>query len=190
LYQSVPIPNFDGRKQRKILAIPPENSKTIELIFSLVISDESYGMKRIASYLNDKKIFKNNHKWSNNDVHRLVSDPIYYGESEYGHNRVRRDLHNEIIIIPTPAIISKKDFMLVKNIMEERAPSKSNTENKGIQSPSLLMGRLKYGACGYSLVINTGKSGQYAYYKCRDKIVCSVKVCNCQIPEKNNLKKL
>jgi site-specific DNA recombinase len=191
-FKSVPVPNLNGNKERKILAINPENSQTVELIYSLAISGESgcsFGVKRIATYLNDNNILKNNHKWSPNEVHRVLTNPVYYGEREYGHTRVRGDLHDEIIIVPNPAIISKNDFLIVKDIMHERAPNKANTENKGVQSLSLLTGIVKCGHCGCNLVINTGKSGQYSYYKCRDKIKCSVKVCNCPNFRKEQLEK-
>ena len=181
-YQSVPVPNLDGGKQRKTLAINPDNAETVQLIYSLAISGTSgcsFGVKKIASYLNENNILKNGHKWSPNEVHRVLTNPAYYGEREYGHTRTRKDLHNEIIIIPTPEIVSKKDFKFVKSIMEKRAPMKANKEDKGVQSPSLLTGVLKCGYCGCNLVINTGKSGQYSYYKCRDKIKRSIKVCNC-----------
>lgn len=181
-YRSVPVPNLDGGKQRKTLDIHPENAETVELIFSLAISGTSgcsFGVKKIAAYLNEHNILKNNKKCFPIEVHRVLTNPAYYGERKYGHTRTRRDLHDEIIIIPTPEIISKKDFMLVRNIMQERAPIKANKESKWIQSPSLLTGLLKCGNCGCNLVINTGKSGQYSYYKCRDKIKRSIKVCNC-----------
>jgi site-specific DNA recombinase len=53
----------------------------------------------------------------------------------------------------------------------------------------LLTGILKCGHCGCNLVINTGKGGRYSYYKCRDKIKCSVKVCNCPNFRKEQLDK-
>lgn len=190
-YKSIPVPKLNGGKQRKTLAVEPEEAKTVELIYSLSLSGTSgqpYGLKKICTYLNEKNLLnKNDRKWSFNQVHRILTNPLYYGEREYGHNRKRPDIHNEIIIIPTPPIISKKDFMLVKEKMGERAPLIKNKENKGIQSPSLLTGILKCGSCGCNLVINTGKSGQYSYYKCRDKIKRSIKVCNCPTFSKNQI---
>jgi DNA invertase Pin-like site-specific DNA recombinase len=191
-YRSVPVPNLNGGKQRKTLEIHPDNASTVELIYSLAISGTSgcsLGVKKIASYLNEQNIFKNNHRWTPNDVHNVLTNPTYFGEREYGLKRIRKDLHNEIIIVPTPEIISKQDFMLVKELMSKRAPKKENKESKGIQSPSLLTGLLKCATCGCNLVINTGKGGQYSYYKCRNKIKHTTKSCNTPNFRKEQLEK-
>ena len=151
----------------------------------------SYGVKRIASYLNENGILKNSKTWSENSVHIILRNPIYMGKREYGHNRIRKDLHNEIIIIPTPAIISKENFQWVQDTLRSKAPNvnknakgtanKDEQQDKGLQSLKLLTGILKCAKCGCNLVMNYGKSGHYDYYKCRDQIKKSIKICNCPI---------
>lgn len=189
-YQSVPVPNTTGGKQRKTLEIYPENAKIVKKIFSLYLAGEyglTYGVKRIASYLNEKNILKNNKPWTENSVHLILNNPIYMGKREFGHNRIRKDLHDEIIIIPTPVIISKENFQLAQKTLRSKAPQintnkasvNNESQDKGLQSPKLLTGLLKCAKCGCNLVMNYGKSGQYEYYKCRDKIKQSIKVCNC-----------
>ena len=189
-YQSVPVPKLEGGKQRKVLAIQPENAKIVKQIFSLYLTGKCgipYGTKKVAAFLNENDILKNDKKWTANSVHRILVNPVYIGKREYGHTRSRTDLHDEIIIVPTPIIISEADFKRVEEIRHSRPVGKKSDDgeivkvDKGLQSPKLLTGFLKCDKCGCNLVIDGGKGGQYKYYKCRDQIKCSVNVCNCPI---------
>ena len=61
-YTSVPVPSPSGGKQRKQLEVHVENGEIVNTIFSLALSGSngiSYGVKKIATYLNEKNITKN-----------------------------------------------------------------------------------------------------------------------------------
>ncbi len=55
--------------------------------------------------------------------------------------------------------------------------------------PKLLTGSLKCAKCGCNMIINSGKSGRYHYYKCRDQIKRSINVCNCLILPREKIEK-
>ncbi|OKY24966.1 recombinase family protein [Thalassotalea sp. PP2-459] len=180
-YQTIDAPDFEGSKKRKVYALHPENAEVVKKIFSLAENGESgcsYGVKKIAAYLNKKKIFKNGARWTPNAIHTILTDTTYYGERRYGKNRTRKDLNKDVVIIPVPKIIEKDTYLAVNKLLKSRAPNKSDSSNKAVESPKLLTSIIKCGCCGCNMVINTGKGGRYDYYKCRDKIKHSVDVCN------------
>ena len=187
-YITVNAPNFDQGKKRKVYVKDLERSKIAEKIFSMALkglSGCSYGLKKIATYLNNKNILKNGSRWTPTSIHSILKNTAYYGERQYGINRIRKDLNSTIIIIPMPKIITKDTFDAIQKLLKSKDPKKSKksktskTSSKAIESPKLLTGTLKCASCGCNMVINTGKSGHYHYYKCRDKIKHSVNVCNC-----------
>jgi len=190
--QTVDAPSFDGSKKRKVYAIHPENSIIVEQIYSLALRGLSgcpYGVKKIASYLNENNILRNGSKWTQNSVHTILRNTAYYGERQYGLNRTRKDLHSEVVIIPVPAIITKVNFEAVQSLLKSKAPMTSSSSSKAIESPKLLTGSLKCAKCGCNMIINTGKGGRYHYYKCRDQIKRSINVCNCPILPREKIEK-
>jgi site-specific DNA recombinase len=189
-YKSIPAPAENCGKVRKVLAINPDEEVVVKLIFSLAAAGQHgkpYGLKKISTYLNEKNITRRNRNWSINFVHRLLTNSIYYGEREIGKKRIRTDLNHELVIVECPPIITKEDFFKVRSLLKLRAPEIVNRPLKGLQSDSLLTGLLKCRKCQCNLVINTGKSGKYSYYKCKDKIHKSVKICNCPTIPKQKL---
>lgn len=190
--QTVYAPNFESSKKRKVYAIHPKNSKIVKKIFSLALTGQSgcsYGLKKIASYLNDNNILRNGSQWTANSVHNILRNTACYGERKYGVNRIRKDLNSEIVIIPVPPIIKKVTFDAVQKLLKSKAPMKSLLSNKAVESPKLLTGSLKCAKCGCNMIINSGKSGRYHYYKCRDQIKRSINVCNCPILPREKIEK-
>lgn len=182
-YQTVDAPEFENGKKRKVYALHPENSEIVKKIFSLALEGEygcSYGVKRIATYLNKKNILKNGSKWTPNSIHTILVNTTYYGERPYGQKRIRKDLNASVVIIPVPPIIEKNVFIAVNKLLKSRAPAKSNTStsNKAVESNKLLTSMLICGHCECNMVINKGNSGRYDYYKCRNKIKHYIDICD------------
>lgn len=163
-------PKLDGNKQRKVLAIDPNESETVEKIFNLAVygkTGKGLGVKSIANELNKNGLLKRNEKpWSINDVHRVLTNDVHYGS--YHFRSCKNTKNEKVIIVKTPAIITKELFQKAKSAMKSR--QLTNREIKGVRSPSLLTGVLKCKYCGANLLIMTGKSGKYEYYKCRNKM--------------------
>jgi DNA invertase Pin-like site-specific DNA recombinase/ssDNA-binding Zn-finger/Zn-ribbon topoisomerase 1 len=184
-YKSVDLMDPFEKRMRKVLATNEDEANLVRLIFDLAKNGKSgnrYGVKRISSYLNDHSIKRRGRRWNLNDVHRILTNTIYFGERHYGKNRIRIDLKHEIVVQKVPAIIDNDLFNDVQKLLKNNAPEMNN--HQALVSPALLTGLLKCSECGGNLVINTGKGGRYKYYKCRTRIKCSTESCSMrQIPK-------
>ncbi|WP_286272915.1 recombinase family protein [Thalassotalea hakodatensis] len=92
-YQTIEAPNLDGCKKRKVYALHPANAEIVEKIFTLALKGESgcsYGVKKIAAYLNNKNLLKNGSRWTPNLVHTILTNTTYYGERQYGKKDLER----------------------------------------------------------------------------------------------------
>jgi site-specific DNA recombinase len=146
------------------------------------------GVKAIATYLNNCGEKRRGKTWNIVNVHRTLTNTAYFGEFQYGKNRVRKSPEQQVIIVPIPKIVPKELFLKVQDgLASRRLP---NFSNKAERSPSLLTGLLKCGICNCNLLIQTGKSGKYKYYKCRNQMVNGIHSCNCPIIPKEKLEKV
>ena len=184
-FVSVDVDYGDGGKKRKKLGICPEEAEVVRKIFELATTGKNgirYGTKLIATELNETHLFKRTKKWTPSDVHKILTNTIYYGERIFGKRRIRPDLNPDPVVTKVPAIIDKEVFSIASELLKKNAPAKQN--HQATSAPSLLTGIAKCHYCGCNFVINTGKSGKYKYYKCRNKIKHSICSCeNKQIPK-------
>jgi DNA invertase Pin-like site-specific DNA recombinase len=184
-YQSVVSPQLDGSKERKILILHPDESEIVKEIYNLSVGGtkgKGIGLKAIANHLNKRGLIRRNKDWETNDVHKVLINSVNYGDYQFKSSKNTKE--SRIIIIKFAPIITKKMFDIARSALKSRRPS--NLEAKGVRSPSLLTGMLKCKSCGANLIIMTGKSGKYEYYKCRNKI----KRGNCKCNSPNIPKKL
>ncbi|MCW8194014.1 recombinase family protein [Proteobacteria bacterium 005FR1] len=187
-YHSIVDPKTEGGPRKKVLVIKAEEAEVVRYAFDLAYRGTSgfpYGVKKIATVLNEKGITRRGRMWNCSHVHRLLTDTSYIGERVFGKNRKRPDPYQGPIIVPVPAIISRDVFEHIQRSLKSRAPS--STTAKGLRSPSILTGLLKCGTCGCNMVVNTGKSGRYEYYKCSHKIKKTVRICECPTIRKDQL---
>ncbi len=175
---------LEGRT-RKILVTFEDEAKIVREIYDLALNGTDgnrFGVKRIASYLNDRGIKRRGKLWTSNNIHRTLTDTIYYGERRFGKLRKRKDLHSEVVVQSVPAIIDKSIYSEVAKLLNHFAPQKNN--HQALISPALLTGLAVCSNCGSPMLINTGKSGRYKYYKCRQRATCSINLCDMrQIPK-------
>jgi site-specific DNA recombinase len=92
------------------------------------------------------------------------------------------------VIVKSPKIIERDLFETINNNLKSRALK--NTQSKADYSPSILTGFLKCAQCGCNLVLVTGKSGKYVYYKCSKQVRSQVDICECPKIPKIKLEKL
>ncbi|AXQ15851.1 recombinase family protein [Shewanella algae] len=190
-FKSVYMKDLSQNKKRKILAIDEQEAEIVRLIYKLASEGTGgirFGVKKITSYLNENLISKRERMWAVNDVHRILKDTIYYGERHFGKNRKRSDICSGIIKQTVPAIVEKELFDNVQLYLSHYAPVKNN--HQAVTSESLLTGLIKCGCCGSNMVINTGKSGRYKYYKCRMRIKCSTNICTMRQIPKDTIEKV
>lgn len=124
-YQSVTmvIQRFGRNKERKVLDLHPENAKIVKIIFKLYQSEEPgepFDANKISLYLNESNLFKNGKRWTTLSVKKILENTLYQGKREYGRNRLRGDLCNEIVVMPIPPIVSKTHFDQVQHELTKK----------------------------------------------------------------------
>ncbi len=193
-YKSVPAP--ETTKNKKILAIDSEQAEIVKRIFRLALEGEygqPYGVKKISAFLNSSGIPARSSYWTIMKVDRILTDPIYIGKREYAVEARKHRGNYSPIYYQNPPIVDEETFEKVQIGLAERAPQKT-TKDKGIRSKSILTGLLKCGRCNKNLVLSSGKSGQYYYYKCSRRIKEDINVCSCpnlpKLPLENKVKEL
>lgn len=125
------------------------------------------GMKAIGQYLTGRGHLLRGASWGMQDIHRILSSPVYIGEHYFNtrDSRTRRKRPmSEWVKTEVEPIIDRETFERVKAKRASRAPDKCTS--RALSSPVLLTGLLKCGGCGSTMTLATGKSGRYRYYKC------------------------
>ena len=184
-YASEPINIPNTKIIKKKLVVNPDEALTIRKIFNYAdvgVSGKPLGVFEIAKKLNQANEKPRGKPWTKNKINRILNNSIYYGDFEWGKNRVSRSKSNPPIIIKVPAIIEKAQFDRVRAGLLSRKPfSKSNepinTLSKGKRSGSLLVGLLKCSFCGSNLTVMHGKTikrvngvaERYQYYRCPNR---------------------
>lgn len=181
-----------GHKKR--LEINKEEAEVVRLIFQLSAYGRDgrlFGTKRIAEYLNLNGMLNRGRPWTLQRVGKILNDTIYIGEYVYNRHDSRGKEpkpREEWIIVPVPPIVDKQTFEVAAAARAERRLT--NHGNKAIQSRSLLTGIAVCGCCKKGLVLMTGKSGRYIYYRCITKISSGVSLCDCPNVPKEQLEAL
>jgi len=170
-YKSVVV-ELRGDKEKKRLDIDPERADLVRQIFRLYLEgdgkDGPLGIASITRYLNDhgyrtpkKKPFYAGY------VGKILSNEAYTGRAWYNRrqNKTGRERpREEWVAITIPQIIDPETFQRVQEQLEARSPKR--IAPRLVNSPVLLTGLAKCGACGAQMRRMTGKSGKYAYYTC------------------------
>ncbi len=132
-YKSIPGPNANCSKQRKVLAINPEEEKIVELIFSLAIRGvfgTSYGVKKISTYLNDNGIFRRNRNWTlplmNFGKQQIINFSDACNETILGGNidatkTLLMAVIDEIVVEPSDITLKGRKLQLLRNIAKNKA---------------------------------------------------------------------
>lgn len=180
-YKSVAAPSSD--KNKKILVVDYKQSLVVKDIFRLALEGthgQPFGVKKIASHLNALGIQANSARWTITKIHNMLTDPLYIARREYAAERRIKKPGYHPLFYKNSAIIDEEVFNKVQIDLKQRAPQE-NTDNKGVRSKSILTGLLKCGYCKKNLVLASGKSGRYWYYKCSRQIKEDINVCSCPI---------
>lgn len=163
-----------GTKVKKKLEIDPLHAETVRLIYRLALQGDGdtgqMGVKRIVSYLNDRRIFtRDGGRWGIGQVHRILTRKTYVGEHEFNKRGKSKELKpaSEIVAVPVPPIIERDTFDTVQALLKARNPKV--TPSRVISGPTLLTGLIHCAKCGGAMTIRTGKGGQYRYYTCSIK---------------------
>ena len=176
-YSTIIVKIEGQKKKRSKLVINEEQASNVRDIFNAVIKGsggKGDGLKTIATNFNKRGLKHGVNNWTITTLGRMLHDSTYMGVRIFGKNR--KGTEYQPIKSKCPAIISESTFIQAKEALKSR--QLTNRDCKGNRSNSLLTGLLKCSCCNSNLIINTGKSGQYKYYKCSKKIKENISICN------------
>lgn len=174
---------------KKKLVVNAEEAAVVRRIFVLSAKGDNgrlLGVKSIASKLSKEGISRRGRKWTLQEVHRTLRNTTYIGNYlTFRRNAKERKDHpkSEWILSNVPSIVDEDLFAEVQRTLGDRRIS--NPAAKAEQSRALLTGIAKCGLCGCPMMIVSGKSGQYRYYRCAGKQKTDVSECRCpNVPQK------
>ena len=183
-----------GRKgKKKRLVVDEEEACIVRKIYDMYldgINGLPQGIKAIATWLNEKGIFRREKHWTVNQVHRVLSNEVYIGN--YVFNKKHPKEHrikpeSEWITVKVVPIILPERYALATANRTARSPGQ--TSPAIIASKTLLVGLIKCGHCGAGMSLMTGKGGRYRYYKCKTRMTKANNFCDCPNIRKESIEK-
>lgn len=175
-------------KETNSFSIDPVQGPITERIFSTY--EEHQSSIHIANVLNSEGLFtRSGHKWSSVAVHKILTNPFYYGTYRYnirkGANGPKRD-DSEWVVFEDhhPAIISKERYDAIQYRLKR---NKRGGNQRGVsiqrQHFHIFAGLLKCGHCGSILTATPGKrradgwvpSNYGCYNRRRSNVSCKSK---------------
>lgn len=180
-----------GANKKSILDVDKNFSPIIQRIFKMYIS--GMGAKEIVNNFNKEGIKTNKGKnWSKNVIYYILKNEVYTGTLVWNRQsknqyKANSNNNNEVIRIENkyPALIGKKTFFDVQNLLKERSPK--ITSPRTISSKYLLSGLVFCGNCGSRMVGCAAKSSQHFYYACNNYCKKGKNICNAKLLNKNKL---
>ena len=169
-----------GRIKKK-LAIDPTEAEIVREIFALYIHGKDgprMGSKEIAKQLNAKGLPSRHGVWNSPKVLSVLTNQTCAGSFHFNRHDAKngRDKDKtEWVTIPVPAIIDQDIFDRAAKLREANTPKACAPRRE--TSPTLLTGLLRCGHCGAAMVLATGKSGRYRYYKCTARLKSGNAAC-------------
>ena len=166
---------------KKKLAIEESEAEVVREIFELYVygrnNSPRIGIKQIANTLNGQGKLMRGKPWRIQKIHAVLSSLTYVGWHVF--NKTDSKSHktkdaSEWVKVPVPAIIDQGLFDKATKLRSAYTPLRSAPRRES--SPTLLTGILKC-ECGCTMVLQTGKSNQYRYYKCSSRISKGIKAC-------------
>ena len=153
----------DGAKKRPKLELDPSRSTVVRRMFRMAESGRS--VLDITKTLNDEGVASSTGKlWSKTMVHYVLSNETYTGTLVWG-TKASDGAPPVRVENAFPAIVSKREFRRVGELMRSKAPRKIHPRRAA--SSYLLSGLVKCRRCRTSLSGHEAKSGRFAYYVCQ-----------------------
>ena len=183
-YRIVSVPQPKG-KDRKKLEIDPETVHIASFIFDTYVNgtaDGPIGITRLAQLLNEKGERIHGRPFHVSNVQGILNNTAYAGTAYFN----KRDSSNgslrprdEWVAIPVPQIVTEELFYSAQSLRASRDPRMGEAAVK--TKVNLLTGQVVCGCggdgCGGGMTTATGKSGQYRYYSCRNRISGGIAIC-------------
>ena len=167
-----------GSKVKKKLEIDHLHADTVRLIYRLFLEGDgtsgAMGVKAIASYLNERRIFtRDGGRWGLAQIHAILTRTTYIGEHRFNtrsHKDREKKPESEVAIMAVPPLIERDTFDAVQARLKSRNPMV--TPARVSSGPTLLTGICFCAKCGGAMTLRTGRGsagGTYRYYTCSTK---------------------
>ena len=159
-FNKVMVP--DGAKKRPKLEPDPTTAATVKRMFRMAAAGKS--VLDITKSLNDEGIASPKGKlWSKTAVHLILNNETYTGALVWGAKA--KDKAEPVRVEDAfPAIVSKRQFRRVANLLRSRAPAMVHPRRAS--SSYLLSGLVRCKSCNRALSGQDSKSGKFSYYIC------------------------
>ncbi|MBX3572917.1 MAG: recombinase family protein [Mesorhizobium sp.] len=167
-----------GSKTKKKLEIDPLHADTVRLIYRLFLVGDGLsgpkGVKAIATYLNENRIFtRDGGRWGLAQVHAVLTRTTYIGEHRFNtrsHKDRARKPDEEVVVMAVPPLIERDIFDAVQAKLKSRNPMV--VPPRVTTSPVLLTGICFCADCAGAMTLRTGRGctgRDYRYYTCSTK---------------------
>ena len=183
-YRVVSVPQPKG-KDRKKLEINPETVHIPRFIFETYVNgtqDGPIGLTRLAQLLNERGERIKGRPFYVSSLHGILDNTAYAGTAYYNKRNSNTGTarpKEEWVAIPVPPIVSEAMYYSAQAIRASRDPRMGKAAVK--TNLNLLTGHVVCGCCGDGcgggMTTSTGKSGQYRYYACRNRISGGPTIC-------------
>ena len=159
-----------GRFKKK-LEINESEAKVVREIFELYVQGKDgprIGAKEIAKRFNAKNVLLRGRRvWGSQMILDILANTTYAGTYYFNRFDTKNQRHRdkaEWVPISVPAIIDQELYDRAARLRKANAPKACAPRRE--TSETLLTGLVRCGHCGAGMVMATGKSGRYRYYKC------------------------
>lgn len=178
--------------ENDVLEINEEEREVVGLIYKKY-AENGWGFSRIANYLNNAGIIKNNHAsvlqtWSANMIKNIIDNEVYCGKIAYGKRTMknidgqeRRVMSEDYIVVDGQheAIVPEGLWLKAK---KKRDKTKGKREKViGVGREHLLTGILKCPVCGSSMYASRRgrtETDMLYYYKCSRNVKITGHICS------------
>lgn len=172
---------YDWDKSTKKRVIIDSEAAVVRRTFSMVLSGNS--LSQIANTLNTECVrSKGGSAWCNVTVRRMVTNPIYCGDTYYGRRKrinkgkAQPQDKDKWILLPdvTPPIIDRPTFEAAQQAINQKYPSVRKSESAYFLTGHIFCGDCNSPICGATL------RDRYRYYRCRGTTASSTRgrICN------------
>jgi site-specific DNA recombinase len=179
---------IDGVRNRTKLEPDPKTAPIVQRIFRECLNDK--GLKTITRSLNADRIPScTGKKWGATSVEKIIHNEAYTGTLVWGKRKKGKDSTGKMpapqrVDGAWPAIVDKAVFKQAQAVLAARAPAVMHPRE--VDSPYLLSGIIRCGACGAAMVGH--KSGRrYRYYICGNARRKGREVCSSPLLPKNRI---
>ncbi|NHK29677.1 recombinase family protein [Parvularcula flava] len=164
-----------GARAKKKIEIDAQEAEIVRLVFRLYFYGDGksgpLGVKQTVSWLNENGFVNRAGKaFRVQFVDKILRNPAYIGEHYFNRRDSRRGVERpkeEWVPFQMPRIVEDAVFYSAQEKLDRQHPLK--TPPRLVRSDVLLTSIATCAKCGSPLRKQSGKSGQYHYYKCSRK---------------------